>query len=231
LLIYAPYLLAISLTLANSIGLIAAPWLPLQTPLLAAVAEAIAMMLCINAYSRLKHAQTVQQQVMALHDPLTGFLNASSFRQEADKLWQSARLQRRDVAVAYITVEPATSDSSLDTEAMMTRSVRLVRSIAREFDAVGRLSRNRLALVMTDLPQGEALAGRLARLVALGMMYETHETRETTIRFRIGVGIRKEFAGSFAELDTALHDLLQQEAANPKPIHYLAPAVRHHYPR
>lgn len=231
LLVYAPYLLAISLALANSIGVIAVPWLPLETPLLAAVAEAIAMMLCINAYSRLKHAQTVQQQVTALHDPLTGFLKASSFHEEADKLWQLARLQRRDVAVAYITVEPATSEATPDYEALMTRSVRMVRSIAREFDTVGRLSRNRLALLMADMPQGEALSGRLARLVALGMMYETHETRETTIRFRISVGFRKEFAGSFADLDTALLDLLQQETTNPKPIHYLAAAAKHRYPR
>ncbi len=230
LLIYTPYLLAIALTLANSIGLIALPWLPLETPVLAAIAEAVAMMLCINAYSRQRHAQMVQQQEAALHDPLTGFLNASSFRQQADQLWQAARAQRRDVAVAYITVEPAVAGASLDNEAMMARSVRLVRSIAREFDAVGRLSRNRLALLMADLPQGEALSGRLARLVALGIMYETQESRAITIRFRMSVGMRKQFAGSFTELDAALNDLLLQEVANPKPIHYLPDAVQHRYP-
>lgn len=230
LLIYTPYLLAIALTLANSIGMIALPWLAPQTPVLAAIGEAVAMMLCINAYSRLRHAQTVRQQVEALHDPLTGFLNADSFRQQANQLWQAARAQRRDVVVDYITVEPAVEGSAIDNETVMARSVRLVRSVAREFDAVGRLSRNCLALLMSDLPQGDALAGRLSRLVALGMMYETQESRASTIRFRISVGIRKEFAGSFTELDTALHALLQQEAANTKPIHYLPGIVQHRYP-
>lgn len=221
LMVYTPYLLVIGLVLLNSMGWVALPWLPVETPVIAAVLEAVAMMLCINAYSRLRHAQEVQQQVSAWHDPLTGFLNASSFRQKATEAWQAARAQRREVAVAYITVEPTLADAAVDHEALMARSVRLVRSIAREFDTVGRLSRNRLALVMADIPQGEALVARFSRLVALGLMRDTHEARDVEIRFRINVGLRKQFAGSFSELDAALLALAQRESASSKPIHFL----------
>jgi GGDEF domain-containing protein len=225
LMVYTPYLLAIGFVLLNSIGVLALSWLPVETPVIAAVVEAVAMMLCINAHSRLRHAQAVQQQVSSWHDPLTGFLNAQSFRQQASQLWQAAFNQRRDVAVAYISVEPAMPDASVDHEALMARSVRLVRSMAREFDTVGRLSRQRLALVMADIPQGEALSARFSRLVALGLMRDTHEARDVEIRFRISVGIRKQFAGSFDELDAALLALAQREATSSKPIHFLPNTV------
>lgn len=219
--VYVPYLIAIGLVLFNSMGLLALPWLPQETPVIAAVLEAVAMMLCINAHSRLRHAQEVQQQVSATYDPLTGFLKAGSFNKQASGLWQAATFQRRNVAIAYISVEPALANAAVDHEVLMTRSVRLVRSVAREFDTVGRLSHNRLALVMADIPQDEALSARFSRLVALGLMRDSHEAREVEIRFRISIGMRDQFAGSFAELDQALHALAQREAASHKPIHFL----------
>jgi GGDEF domain-containing protein len=231
LMVYAPYLLTIGIVLAKSIGLVALPWLPSEAPVIAAVVEAVAMMLCINAYSRLRHAEAVKEQVSAWHDPLTGFLNASSFRQKATELWQAAPAQRRNVAVVYISVEPAASAVATDNEALMARSVRMVRSVAREFDTVGRLSRNRLALLMADVPEGETLSGRLSRLVALGLMRDTHEAHDVEIRFRVSVGVRKQFAGSFEELDAALQTLAQREAGSNKAIHYLPETVQHRYPR
>jgi hypothetical protein len=135
------------------------------------------------------------------------------------------------VAVVYISVEPEKAGVVMDNEAMMARSVRMVRSMAREFDTVGRPSRDRLALIMADLPEGDALSARLSRLVALGLMYDSHETRDTAIRFRMSVGLRKAFAGSFAELEAALLALLQDEAGSDKAIHYLPDAVQHNYPR
>jgi GGDEF domain-containing protein len=233
LIVYTPYLLIIHLVLLNSIGIVSAPWLPSATPILAAVLEAVAMMLCINAHSRLRHAQAVQQQVAAWHDPLTGFLNASSFRQKAQEIWQAAPGLHRPVAVAFITVEPVTTSEevSIDHEALMARSVRLVRSIAREFDTVGRLSRHRLALVMADVPEGEMLNGRLSRLVALGLMRDNHPSLNAEIRFRISVGLRHHFAGSYAELESALLALAQTQSKQVKPIAYLTAKTEHQYPQ
>jgi GGDEF domain-containing protein len=223
LLIYVPYLCCIALTLAHSAGLISAPWLPAETPVAAAIAEAVAMMLCINAYGRLRHAQSVREQVAARYDPLTGFLKPAAFRDKAARLWNGAVRSGPDMAVVYVTVDASASDSSAgtDMEVLMARSVRLVRTIARDFDIVGRLGRNRIGIVMTGVPPREALSGRLARLVALGLMQDSHDPAAVVVRFRLGVGLRRSFAGDFSALDSALQELLNKDDGTPRVIRFL----------
>jgi two-component system, sensor histidine kinase LadS len=219
LLIYAPFLLIIGLTLANNIGVIELAWWPEQMPVLVVIFEAIAMMLCINAYGRLRHAQTVQQQTTALHDPLTGFLNASEFSRRASRMWLSAQATGRCLIVVYISVEPREADA-MDDEALMTRSVRMVRSIMRELDIVGRLSRRSLGLILVDFQDGDALQARLSRLVALGLMRDAHESRSLDIRFRMSVG-NSNWSGEFTELENALKSLLSAKSQDTKLIHFL----------
>ena len=227
LLVYVPYLCCIALTLAHSVGLITAPWLPNETPVAAAIAEAVAMMLCINAYGRLRHAQSVREQVAAHYDPLTGFLKLAAFRDKAVRIWNAVALSGPDVAVVYVIVEPVEADSlnTVDIEALMARSVRLVRTIARDFDIVGRLNRNRIGIVMTGIPPREALSGRLARLIALGLMRDAHDPSVVAVQFRIGVGLRQSFVGNFSALDHALHELLDRNDGTRRPIHFLDPQI------
>ncbi|MFM7332554.1 MAG: 7TM diverse intracellular signaling domain-containing protein, partial [Brachymonas sp.] len=52
LLVYIPYLISIVLVLAQAVGRLNLPWLPVDTPMLTAMVEAVAMMFCLNAYSR-----------------------------------------------------------------------------------------------------------------------------------------------------------------------------------
>jgi GGDEF domain-containing protein len=227
LMVYVPYLLCISLTLANSAGFVNAPWLPNPTPILAAIAEAVAMMLCINAYGRLRHAQAVREQEAARYDPLTGFLKEAVFNAKAAKIWNTLEGTGRDVAIVYVTVEPVDSEelSTVDTEALMAFSVRQVRTIAREFDLVGRLGRNRIGIVMIGMAPSEALSSRLARLVALGLMRDTTTAARHAARLGIDVGSRRSFAGDFNELDAALRDLSARDDGKPRPIRYLNSAM------
>lgn len=227
LLIYMPYLCSIALTLAYSAGLISLPWLPNQTPVAAAIAEAVAMMLCINAYGRLRHAQSVREQVAASYDPLTGYLKPAAFRDKAARLWSSAANSGPDMAVVYVAVDPAEAESANppDIELLMARSVRLVRTIARDFDVVGRLSRNRIGIVMIGIPPVEALSGRLARLIALGLMSDAHDPSAVAVRFRLGVGLRRSFFGDFNALDNALQDLLSKDDGVRRAIRFLDPQI------
>ena len=223
LLIYVPYLCSIALTLACSAGLINTPWLPSETPVAAAIAEAVAMMLCINAYGRLRHAQSVREQVAVRYDPLTGFLKPAAFRDEAARLWNGAASSGPDMAVVYVTVDPAEADSenTPDIEVLMARSVRLVRTIARDFDTVGRLGRNRIGIVMTGIPPLDALSGRLARLIALGLMNDAHDPSAVSVRFRIGVGLRRNFFGDFSSLNHDLQELLNRDDGSRRAIRFL----------
>ena len=129
LLVYAPYVLSITLVLAESAGQINLPWLPVNTPMLSAMLEAVAMMLCLNAYSRESHAQAVREQVAAQRDPLTGFLNESRFMDVASKAWLRASRTGRDISLAYVLVESREQHlSTVQLEALMLRSVRMVRT-------------------------------------------------------------------------------------------------------
>lgn len=227
LLVYLPYLCGIGLTLMESTGLIEAPWLTTETPMAAGILEAVAMLLCINAYGRQRHAQTVRDQTAARRDPLTGFLHLAGFRERAARFWGAAARVDRDVAVIYVAVDPVQADPQtvVETEALMARSVRLVRAATREFDTVGRLGRNRLGIVMINVPPGEALSNRLARLVALGLMHDPHDPSAVPVRFRLAVGARCHFPGDFGALDLALRAMLDQDDTDGRAIRYLAQTI------
>ncbi len=227
LLVYVPYLLGVAATLADSSGVFATPWLPNEGPIVLAILEAVAMMFCINAQSKLRHAQAVQAQVSAQHDPLTGFLMGDEYRSQVSKLWDRTPAGKRHIAVLRIEVSQAEVDplNPLDAEALMARSVRVVRTGTREFDWVGRLGPTQLGVTMADVPPGEALTGRLQRIVALGLMRESTDPRNAPIRLRICVGQRHEFAGGFDALDAALKHLLQATNANGRSIQHLGVVV------
>jgi GGDEF domain-containing protein len=225
LLVYVPYLACVALALAESSGLITAPWLPNETPVAAALVEGVVMMLCINAWSRLRHADTVREQAAKEHDPLTGFLNRKTFRERAARIWHAAPELERDLAIIYVTVEPADPDglNTIEAEELLARSVRLVRTITRDFDTVGRLGRNMLGIVMEGVTPGEALKARLSRLVALGLMHDADDPASMALRFTVAVGSRRSEVGDFAALDAALQVLLADDGSALRAIRFLRP--------
>ena len=223
LMVYVPYLLCIALTLGNSAGFLNVPWLPAQTPVFAAIAEAVAMMLCINAYGRLRHAQSVREQEAARYDPLTGFLKEAVFNKKVSELWNNSKSAKRDLAVVYVTVDAQAADmpGTVDAEAVMARSVRQVRMVTRDFDLIGRLGRNRIGIAILNVPPREALSNRLARLVALGLMRDADDPTVLAARFSMSVGLRHSFEGDFDAVDRALRELLERQGPALRPIRFL----------
>lgn len=226
LLVYLPYLACVALVLAESTGLISTPWLPSETPVAAALVEVVVMMLCINAWSRSRHAATVREQAAKEQDPLTGFLNRKTFRDRAARIWNAAPDLGRDLAIIYVSVEPADPDrlNIIEAEELLARSVRLVRTITRDFDTVGRLGRNMLGIVMEGVMPGEGLRARLSRLVALGLMRDADDPTSMALRFTVAVGSRRSEVGDFAALDAALLALLADDGQAPRAIRFLSPS-------
>jgi len=226
LLVYVPYLASVALALAESSGLVSAPWLPGETPVAAALVEVVVMMLCINAWSRLRHADTVREQAAKEHDPLTGFLNRKTFRDRAARIWNAAPELGRDLAIIYVCVEPADPDrlNVIEAEELLARSVRLVRTITRDFDTVGRLGRNMMGIVMEGVLPGEALRARLSRLVALGLMRDADDPTSMALRFTVAVGNRRSEVGDFAALDAALLALMSDDGQSQRAIRFLSPS-------
>jgi GGDEF domain-containing protein len=225
LLVYVPYMLSITLTSLESAGQISLPWLPVNTPMIACMAEAVAMMFCLNAYSRESHAQAVREQVAAQRDPLTGFLNESRFISLASQAWFKADGKSRDVSLAYALVESKEQGLSIvQAEALMLRSVRMVRTAMRESDGVGRIGRNVLGIVMPDMKPGDALNANLSRLIALGLMLDPHESAAQALKFTVAVSSKRINNEDFSVIDKKLRSLLAKDTEDrPRAIRFLEP--------
>ncbi|TAG25390.1 MAG: hypothetical protein EAZ37_12960 [Burkholderiales bacterium] len=234
LLVYIPYLMSIALVVAESSGQITLPGLPVNTPILAAMVEAVAMMFCLNAYSRESHAQAVREQVAAQRDPLTGFLNEQRFIDLASSAWLNASQSGRHISLAYVLVESKEHDlSTVQFEALMLRSVRMVRTAMRESDGLGRIGRNMLGICMPNMKPGEDLNARLSRLVALGLMLNPNDKNSQALKFTIAVGSWRINSEDFKLVDKQLRALLVKDSEErPRTIRFLEPqmpSARHVY--
>lgn len=226
-LIYTPYLLSIALSAVENSGQLNLPWFPSNLPLLTIMIEALAMMFCLNASSRDKHTQTIREQASAQRDPLTGFLNEFRFMELANRAWLRASKSGRDITMVYVLVESKQKDmSTVQAEAMMLRSVRMVRIAVRENDGVGRIGRNMLGIAMPDMSTGDLLSGRLARLVALGLMLDPQDSTAHAVRFTLAVGSWRDHPFDFSFVDKQLRSLLHKDTdERPRTIRFLEPQL------
>ena len=226
-LIYTPFLLSIALSAIENAGQLNLPWLPSNLPLLTTMIEALAMMFCLNASSRDKHTQSIREQASAQRDPLTGFLNEFRFMELAHRAWLRASKSGRDITMVYVLVESKEKDlSTVQAEAMMLRSVRMVRIAVRENDGVGRIGRNMLGIAMPDMSSGDLLSDRLARLVALGLMLDPQDSTAQTVKFTIAVGAWRDHPFDFNFVDKQLRSLLHKDIEErPRTIRFLQPQL------
>jgi two-component system, sensor histidine kinase LadS len=225
LLAYMPLLVIIPMGLLEHLGRVALPWLPYFMPMYALVFEVPILLVALHWHAKTRHAKEVRASTLAATDPLTGFLAADAFRPVFAKLWQQAQTSQRDIAVAYVEVTQLDADkkpvSSPDAKAGTLRSVRLLRTVAREQDTVARLDDGLFALLMPSLSEGERLTALLARLVALSRMGEDGR-QELSVRLRIVASSRRSFEGTTNQLDRAMRQLLKGAAAGWKrPIRFV----------
>jgi GGDEF domain-containing protein len=112
--------------------------------------------------------------------------------------------------------------TDMQAEALMLRSVRMIRTIIREFDTVGRLGPKRFGILMLNMPQNELPSQRLSRLVALGLMNDPQDQSSVAVNFKIAAASYQRFPEEFRSVDIALRELLSQdEQGKSKPIRFL----------
>jgi GGDEF domain-containing protein len=223
ILIYLPFLLVAVSVILGSVGWINDAWIPSYTTLLVVTLEAIGMMFFINAFGRRRHAQAVREQEALVRDPLTGFLKEDNFTERALRAWRHARHSQREVTLVYLNVEAKDSDiTDMQAEALMLRSVRMIRTTVREFDTVGRLGPKLFGILMLNMPQNELLSQRLSRLVALGLMNDPQDQTSVAVNFKIAAASYQRFPEEFRSVDMALRELLSRdEQGKSKPIRFL----------
>lgn len=225
LLAYAPLMLVVTLTVLGDMGLAALPWLPTKAPLYALTLEMLVLLVALHLHAKSGHAQEVRDTTLAATDPLTGFVPPALFMVEFEQLWQQARREKGDLAVAYVDIlqleHDKTPSAHQDTRALTARCVRLLRTVAREQDTVARIDGNLFALLMPGLSEGEGLTAILARLVALSRMGEEH-AHSVPVRLRIAASTLGRYQGSLKKMDRDLRKLLNDPAQGTRrPIRFV----------
>jgi two-component system, sensor histidine kinase LadS len=228
LLAYTPLLIAVILALIDNLSFIDPLGLPYALPAYTLTFEAVVLLFSLHVHAKNRHALQERERVMASIDPLTGFLSAKLFQQQLQTLWRKTVAGPGDISLAMIYIahrtEQSDSESALRLEKKLLRSVRLLRTITRDVDLIGRIGGNVLALAMPDIPMGDDLNSRLARLIALGMMTDRYDSQPVELRFRIAVGTRGTWGDDLRSLDNNLRGaVLQSGGWSSKPIRYITP--------
>jgi two-component system, sensor histidine kinase LadS len=228
LLAYSPLVISVVLALLDNLSFIDPLGLPFALPAYTLACEAVILLFALHLHAKNRHALQERERVMVSIDPLTGFLGARVFQDRLTTHWNKLAGSSQDMALALIYInhrsEQNDSESALRLEKKLLRSVRLLRTITRDVDLIGRIGGNVLAVAMPDIPMGDDLNNRLARLIALGMMTDRYETQPIELRFRIAVGTRGTWGDDLKALDNNLRGTIMQSGGwSSKPIRYITP--------
>ncbi len=209
------------LDLAVAAGLLPSNLWSRNAPIYAAFVQVLILGLALQWLARKRHGELERERALAITDPLTGFVQADVFKSRLARSWERRQRMSKDMAVAYVQIQ-AMGNDALQSERMLMRCVRVLRSATRTQDIVARLGSNLMAISMPDVSMGDDLAQRLSRMVALGLMPDHSDPRATVLQFRIAASTCKRFRGDTQDLDRQLRELLAYERAwGNKPIRYL----------
>jgi two-component system, sensor histidine kinase LadS len=226
LLAYVPLVVTVFLATVDNLSFVDPLGLPYALPAYALTFEAIVLLFSLHIHAKTRHAVQERERALASIDPLTGFLNPRLFRERLMAQWSTLASRSQDMALAFVYVthssEQADAESTLKLEAKLLRSVRLMRTITRDVDLIGRIGGNLMAVAMPGIPMGDELNNRLARLVALGLMKDRYDTQPIELRFRIAVGTLGTWGDDLAALDNSLRgSIMQSNGWSSKPIRYI----------
>jgi two-component system, sensor histidine kinase LadS len=208
LLAYVPLMLVVLLTVLQNMGLAAIPWLPTKAPLYALSVEMLVLLAALHLHAKTSHSREVRSTLLASTDPLTGFAPAHQYQDALAKMWLKCLQAKSDLSVAYVMASQdnheRTIGGNIDKKRLTLRTVRMLRTVAREDDTIARVSENVFAILMPGVSRSEALTAKLSRLVALGMMQDKDDRRAIPIQFRVLASSLRSFTGSPDQLHSTM---------------------------
>ncbi len=212
LLSFAPMLAVIVLTQIEQLGIAALPWLPYNVPIYGLILELPLLLVALHLHAKKTHTQAVRSITLAHTDPLTGFVASSLYPAALSSLWSAAQQAGADLTVVYVRVVDGHADTALtpaaDTRRDVLRCVRMLRTVARDDDTIARVTDDIFAMLMPGVSRSERLASKLSRLVALGVMVDSDDSRSHPIKFKIVASTLRSFSGESTALDEALRSFL-----------------------
>ncbi len=232
LLTFIPLFSTVVFSILEGIGLLSASYQTYSYVIYGVTLEVLLLGLALQWFARERHGERERLKTLASTDPLTGFLSAQSFESQLAKDWEMSKAKGRSLAVAYVRLESRAINSQ-HSQVLLTRCVRILRSATNAQDVVARLDGSLLALLMHDVPAGDELSQKLARVVALGLMPDANDRAVSILQFRIAATTNREFRKPLAELDTQMRELLvEPNGWGSKPIRYIdhtSKALSHAY--
>jgi two-component system, sensor histidine kinase LadS len=212
LLSFAPMLAVVLLTQIEQLGLAALPWLPYNIPIYGLILELPLLLIALHLHAKNTHTQAVRSITLAHTDPLTGFVAPALYPGALSSLWAAAQHAGADLAVVYVKVIGGYTDAALtpaaDKRRDVLKCVRMLRTVARDDDTIARVTDAVFAMLMPGVSRSERLTSKLSRLVALGVMVDSDDTRSHPIKFKIAASTLQSFSGESAALDEALRGVL-----------------------
>jgi two-component system, sensor histidine kinase LadS len=205
----------VTLTIVQSLGLLALPWLPTKAPIYAQSFEMVVLLVALHFHAKTGHARAVRSTILAHTDPLTGFVPSHHYQDTLAQLWLKCLQAQTDMSVAYVHASMDTharaGGGGIDKKRFTLRTVRMLRTVAREDDTIARVNDDVFAILMPGVGRSEALTAKLSRLVALGMMQDKDDRRAIPIQFKV-------LASSLLSSNCSpeqLHTTLSEALANP----------------
>ena len=215
---FAPMLAVIVLTQIEQLGIAALPWLPYNVPIYGLIFELPLLLVALHLHAKKTHTQAVRRITLAHTDPLTGFVATAQYPAALASLWKAAQDAGADLTVVYAKALDGHADPALtpaaDTRTGVLKCVRMLRTVARDDDTIARVDEQVFAMLMPGVSRSERLVSKLSRLVALGVMVDSDDSRSRPIKFKIVASTLRSFAGESSALDEALRGVL---AKNDKP--------------
>jgi 7TM diverse intracellular signalling/7TMR-DISM extracellular 2 len=200
LLAYVPLTICVSLVSLDSFGF-AINGISYDAPVYALLFEVTVLLVALYLHTTSLQAHHVRRSVLDSVDPHTGFVASRQYAATAQAIWDQARQNKWDLAVAYVS---AASDGPLPEQPI----VRLLRTVTREGDTVAHVGKNLYAILMSGQLVGTDLTDRLSRLVALGRMAAKDLAASEPVQFRIVASSNAAFGGTWPQLDATLRNKL-----------------------
>ena len=211
LLSFAPMLAVVVLTQIEQLGIAALPWLPYNAPIYGLVIELPLLLVALHLHAKKTHTQAVRSITLAHTDPLTGFVAPAQYLAALAALWAAAQDAGADLTVVYVKAvngAAATLAPERDPRRDVLRCVRMLRTVARDDDTIARVDDQLFAMLMPGVSRSERLVSKLSRLVALGVMVDSDDSRSRPIKFKIVASTLRSFTGESTAVDEALRSVL-----------------------
>ncbi len=228
LLALAPMTIAVTLVLLRLSAWGSTGWWSQYAAVVGMALEVPLMLVALSVRLRERLRIENRAQTLTSHDALTGLLTESHFRERLRDAVGRAKRDQAHAAVVMVDLVNAQAirhvHGSSVVEQSLLRAVIKLRRVLRDVDTVGRVGDARFGLILEGVNARASVTGRIAQLIAMGLMPPPGLRPEVTLHFHASAVLLSERVDSPSVLLSLLSDVV--DAMSPRtrrPIRFVEP--------